>query len=117
MGWRGFGFVHHSRTVFCRAAPNPNLTIRDFRIAAWQAHLKHEAPLPHLGLATPQPVCAECLHTLPPRSPHACAVERGKRQPPAAKEQHKCVQVRFSRGRVSPTRRLKIQRDQGARWG
>jgi hypothetical protein len=30
MGWRGFGFVHHSRTVFCRAVPNPNLTIRNF---------------------------------------------------------------------------------------
>jgi hypothetical protein len=30
MGWRGFGFVHHSRTLFCRAVPNPNLTIRDF---------------------------------------------------------------------------------------
>jgi hypothetical protein len=32
MGWRGFGFVHHSRTVFCRAVPNPNLTIRHFFI-------------------------------------------------------------------------------------
>jgi hypothetical protein len=28
MDWRGFGFVHHSRTLFCRAVPNPNLTIR-----------------------------------------------------------------------------------------
>jgi hypothetical protein len=33
MGWRGFGFVHHSRTLFCRAVPNPNLTIRNFFIA------------------------------------------------------------------------------------
>jgi hypothetical protein len=33
MGWRGFGFVHHSRTIFCRAVPNPNLTIRNFFIA------------------------------------------------------------------------------------
>jgi hypothetical protein len=33
MDWRGFGFVHHSRAIFCRAVPNPNLTIRDFSIA------------------------------------------------------------------------------------
>ena len=33
MGWRGFGFVYHSRTIFCRAVPNPNLTIRNFFIA------------------------------------------------------------------------------------
>jgi hypothetical protein len=33
MGSRGFGFVHHSRTLFCRAVPNPNITIRDFCIA------------------------------------------------------------------------------------
>jgi hypothetical protein len=33
MGWRGFGFVHHSRAVFCRAVPNPNLTIRNVFIA------------------------------------------------------------------------------------
>jgi hypothetical protein len=25
--------VHHSRTLFCRAVPNPNLTIRNFFIA------------------------------------------------------------------------------------
>jgi hypothetical protein len=30
MGWRGFGFVHHSRALFCRAVPNPNITIRNF---------------------------------------------------------------------------------------
>ena len=30
---RGFGFVHHSRTVFCRAVPNPNTTIRNFFVA------------------------------------------------------------------------------------
>jgi hypothetical protein len=34
MSWRGFGFVHHSRTLFCRAVPSPNLTIRNFFIAA-----------------------------------------------------------------------------------
>jgi hypothetical protein len=33
MGWRGFGFVHCSRTSFCRAVPNPNITIRNFFIA------------------------------------------------------------------------------------
>ena len=33
MNWRGFGFVHHSRTLFCRAVPNPNITIRNFFIA------------------------------------------------------------------------------------
>ena len=33
---RGFGFVHHSRTVFCRAVPNPNITIRNFFIAVRQ---------------------------------------------------------------------------------
>jgi hypothetical protein len=33
MCWRGFGFVHRSRTVFCRAVPNPNLTIRNCFIA------------------------------------------------------------------------------------
>jgi hypothetical protein len=27
---RGFGFVHHSRTLFCRAVPNLNLTTRTF---------------------------------------------------------------------------------------
>jgi hypothetical protein len=27
---RGFGFVHHSRTIIYRAVPNPNITIRDF---------------------------------------------------------------------------------------
>jgi hypothetical protein len=40
MGWRGFGFVHHSRTVFC-AVPNPNITIRNFFIAVWSGgHLR-----------------------------------------------------------------------------
>jgi hypothetical protein len=33
MGWRGFGFVYRSRTLFCRAVPNPNITIRNFFIA------------------------------------------------------------------------------------
>ena len=33
MGWRGFGFVYRSRTLFCRAVPNPNITIRDVFIA------------------------------------------------------------------------------------
>jgi hypothetical protein len=29
---RGFGFAHHSRTIFCRAVPNPSDTIRHFCI-------------------------------------------------------------------------------------
>ena len=33
MGWRGFGFVHQSRTIFCRAVPNLSITIRNFFIA------------------------------------------------------------------------------------
>jgi hypothetical protein len=37
MSWRGFGFVHHSRTLFCRGVPNPNVTIRNFLIAVRQA--------------------------------------------------------------------------------
>jgi hypothetical protein len=32
---RGLGFVHHSRAIFCRAVPNPNITIRNFFIAVW----------------------------------------------------------------------------------
>ena len=30
---RGFGFVHRSIAIFCRAVPNPNITIRNFFIA------------------------------------------------------------------------------------
>jgi hypothetical protein len=30
---KGFIFVYQSRTIFCRAAPNPNITIRNFLIA------------------------------------------------------------------------------------
>jgi hypothetical protein len=33
MAWRGFGFVHRSRTLFCRAVPNLSITIRNFFIA------------------------------------------------------------------------------------
>jgi hypothetical protein len=29
----GFGFVHRSRAIFCRAVPNPKVTIRNFFIA------------------------------------------------------------------------------------
>jgi hypothetical protein len=42
---RGFGFVHHSRTIFGRAVPNPNITIRNFSTAAPQVYfgaLGHE---------------------------------------------------------------------------
>jgi hypothetical protein len=52
MCWKGFGFVHHSRTRFCRAVPNPNLTVRDFFFAVsrggsggltWVPALRQEA--------------------------------------------------------------------------
>ena len=36
MGWMCFGFVHHSRTLYSRAVPNPHLTIRNFCIAVAQ---------------------------------------------------------------------------------
>ena len=39
MGWRGFGFVHHSRTVFCRTVPNLSITIRNFFIAVRHARV------------------------------------------------------------------------------
>jgi hypothetical protein len=39
MDWRGFGFVHHSRTIFCRAVPNLSITIRHFFIAVSHTHL------------------------------------------------------------------------------
>jgi hypothetical protein len=49
----GVGFVHRSRAVFCRAVPNPNVTIRNFCVAvgepppAGQRHLQAPQPLPH----------------------------------------------------------------------
>ena len=46
MGWRGFGFVHQSRTLFCRAVPNPNITIRNFFIAV-QHPGRAEVGVPH----------------------------------------------------------------------
>ena len=45
MDWRGFGFVHHSRTLFCRAVPNPNITIRNFFIAVGGGRHKRAPPL------------------------------------------------------------------------
>jgi hypothetical protein len=55
---RGFGFVHHSRTVYCRAVPNPNIfTIRHFVIAVLQA--------PHEW--------SELVHTLVKQLPAALA--------------------------------------------
>jgi hypothetical protein len=32
---RGFGFFHHSIAVLYHEVPNPNLTIRNFFVAAW----------------------------------------------------------------------------------
>ena len=37
---KGFGFVHHSRTICCRAVPNPHLTIRDFFTAVAPGRLR-----------------------------------------------------------------------------
>jgi hypothetical protein len=36
---RGFGFVHHSRAISCRAVPNPHPTIRTFCTAVQQRRL------------------------------------------------------------------------------
>jgi hypothetical protein len=52
MGWRGFGFFHHSRSVFCRAVPNPNLTIRDF------------FPSPHAGVSVGLKKVEEAMRNL-----------------------------------------------------
>jgi hypothetical protein len=38
MVWKGFGFVHHSRTSYCSAVPNPNTTIRNLFIAVPRGH-------------------------------------------------------------------------------
>jgi hypothetical protein len=48
MGWRDFGFFHHSRTIFCRAVPNLSLTIRNFFIAVPQALLEMPDPAARL---------------------------------------------------------------------
>ena len=50
MGWRGFGFVHHSRTVFCRAVPNLRITIRNFFIAVLRFVSAAQVRLPADGL-------------------------------------------------------------------
>ena len=49
MGWRGFGFVRRSRTLFCRAVPNPNLTIRHFFVAGWTAARGDPGPPGRVG--------------------------------------------------------------------
>jgi hypothetical protein len=43
---RGFGFVHRSRTIFCRAVPNLSITIRNLCIAVSQP-LWAARPLEH----------------------------------------------------------------------
>jgi hypothetical protein len=45
MCWRGFGFVHRSRTLFCRAVPNLSITIRNFCIAVGGSHSPYLSPL------------------------------------------------------------------------
>jgi hypothetical protein len=51
MSWRGFGFVHRSRTLFCRAVPNPNVTIRNFFIAARERDAPRAQLLLHVQAA------------------------------------------------------------------
>jgi hypothetical protein len=75
MGWRGFGFVHHSRAIFCRAVPNPNLTIRNFCIAVPGGPLlllaaHGGAPRVHqLGLLPPLLAALPPLHLAPRLQP------------------------------------------------
>ena len=52
---RGFGFVHRSKTRFCRAVPNPNITIRNFCIARTAA-----APAPRSRSTVESPPPATC---------------------------------------------------------
>jgi hypothetical protein len=67
MAWRGFGFVHRSRTLFCRAVPNPNITIRNFCISVRRvvggAGGARQAAGEHLHAAFPT-----ALHRPPPTS-------------------------------------------------
>ena len=53
MRWRGFGFGHHSRTIFCRAVPNPNLAIRNFFIAVGGAAAEKAAEAKAAGRQLP----------------------------------------------------------------
>jgi hypothetical protein len=52
---RGFGFIHHSRTIFCCAVSNPNLTIRDFCIA-----VQHLLGCKRESAYTATGVCGRC---------------------------------------------------------
>jgi hypothetical protein len=36
------GFVPRSRAIFCRPAPNPNITIRNFFVAVWHGCCQHQ---------------------------------------------------------------------------
>jgi hypothetical protein len=38
---RDFGFFYRSRTIFCRAVPNPNITIRNFFVSLYSSTLTH----------------------------------------------------------------------------
>jgi hypothetical protein len=68
MGWRGFGFVHHSRTIFCRAVPNPDITIRKFCIAVPPWARKAPASLTAYALSNSRITCAPRQET--PNSEH-----------------------------------------------
>jgi hypothetical protein len=50
MGWRGYGFVHHSRTSFCRAVPNLSITIRNFFIAVPRVSCRKKDGIDALGI-------------------------------------------------------------------
>jgi hypothetical protein len=105
MGWRGFGFVHHSRTLFCRAVPNPNITIRIFCIAVSQRDAKegrHALGDASDALRRAEDAAAGARkEEVRWRSQAAAAEAEAERLAAACEEQ-----VRFCRDRFSPTGEL-----------
>jgi hypothetical protein len=73
MGWRGFGFVYHSRTLFCRVVPNPNITIRNFCIAVrwysnWLGAIRAELGTYQQDVEQRTPLRPHLLRSLQPPS-------------------------------------------------
>jgi hypothetical protein len=64
MRWRGFGFVHHSRTIFCHAVPNLSITIRNISIAV-PRRTQRQWPCERATL----PWVPDTVGVLPPISP------------------------------------------------
>jgi hypothetical protein len=62
------GFVHHSRTLFCRAVPNRNLTIRIFCIAAAAAQVR-AVQLPGRGSRVKEAAVADLMELAEVRIP------------------------------------------------